>query len=87
MFTEMPNILAIMLKNNRFLTLEEKTFSLVWEQLQNFDASGNSLRCDCRISWIVGKRFPKATVASCAEPPTLKGKKLETLLSKDLWCL
>ncbi|GBL87214.1 hypothetical protein AVEN_270497-1, partial [Araneus ventricosus] len=44
------------------------------------------LRCDCRLSWILGKRLPEMTRAACAQPPELKGKFITLLSSKDLWC-
>ncbi|GBL87215.1 hypothetical protein AVEN_270497-1, partial [Araneus ventricosus] len=56
MFIEMPRLEFLSIANNKLLVLDEKTFAPVWETLEAFSAMNNELRCDCRLSWILGKR-------------------------------
>ncbi|XP_035212561.1 peroxidasin-like [Stegodyphus dumicola] len=86
MFQEMPKLETFLIAHNHILTLDEKTFSSIWKQLGFLDLEDNHLACDCRISWIINTKFPRATVGFCSEPPHLEGKNLTKLSAKDLWC-
>ncbi|GIY65485.1 uncharacterized protein CEXT_687381 [Caerostris extrusa] len=85
-FSNMPQLEYLSIGFNKILVLEEKTFSPVWEKLQAFSAFGNDLRCDCRLTWILEKMYPRDLRAVCSQPPEAKGKNLRDLASKDLWC-
>ncbi|KFM62842.1 Slit-like protein, partial [Stegodyphus mimosarum] len=86
MFDNMPKLTAFHIKHNRLLTLDEKVFASVWSQLFYIDISDNDLRCDCRMSWMMQRKFPLLTLGLCSEPPELRGKNITMLSLKDLWC-
>lgn len=85
-FTNMPKLESLSVSNNKILVLEENIFGPVWESLKFFTAGGNELRCDCRMAWILEKKFPTHTRAFCSLPPEVKGHSIDTLTSKDVWC-
>lgn len=47
---------------------------------------GNPIRCDCRLQWIIGARFPVRFHANCAFPAALKDIPLAKLNKKLLQC-
>lgn len=86
LFTNMPQLQSIILADNKILTVDKTTFEPVWNNLKKIDLTGNPLRCDCRMNWLLGVSFPRNTWASCDEPKQIKGKDLKLLESNDLWC-
>ncbi|XP_035212553.1 oplophorus-luciferin 2-monooxygenase non-catalytic subunit-like [Stegodyphus dumicola] len=86
MFENIPNLEWLNISWNKILTLNERTFSPVWQKLKNFEALGNELRCDCRMAWILNLTYPKTLKAECAEPKAVRGHNIETLTAKTLWC-
>ncbi|XP_015914555.1 peroxidasin-like [Parasteatoda tepidariorum] len=86
-FSNMPKLKNLSVGGNKILVLNEKVFSLVWRQLDNFEAFENELRCDCRMTWILQLKQPNTLRATCANPQVLKGKSVSSLTSKDLWCI
>ncbi|GFY61167.1 g-protein coupled receptor GRL101 [Trichonephila inaurata madagascariensis] len=53
MFHRMPNLKQVELNHNKFVTLNEETFSWAFQHLQTMMFIGNDFRCDCRMKWIV----------------------------------
>ncbi|XP_054718554.1 carboxypeptidase N subunit 2-like [Uloborus diversus] len=87
LFSEMPALKTIILRGNQITTLSQEAFRPVWSNLKTFDFLETPLRCDCRISWILKeKKFPLNTRGTCAEPDSLKGKKLVDLKTANLVC-
>ncbi|KAG8190224.1 hypothetical protein JTE90_011945 [Oedothorax gibbosus] len=86
LFTNMPSLDTLSIGYNKILVLKENIFSGIWEQLDLFHTMGNELRCDCRMAWLLEQKFPRVTRGMCALPREVKGKTLDKLTSKDLWC-
>ncbi|XP_071038994.1 leucine-rich repeat neuronal protein 3-like [Parasteatoda tepidariorum] len=87
MFSNMPKLENLSIGGNKILVIGETIFSSIWSQLETFEAMGNELRCDCRMTWILNTKQPKAIRAACANPQALKGRNIQSLTSKDLWCI
>ncbi|CAL1283229.1 unnamed protein product [Larinioides sclopetarius] len=75
----MPSLISLILSGNKILAIEQPVFSPVWKQLKKIDLSGNPLRCDCRMKWVVKAGFPRTTYGECEEPPTLSEKSIDEL--------
>ncbi|GBL76107.1 hypothetical protein AVEN_234404-1 [Araneus ventricosus] len=86
MFTNMPGLTTIILAANKLITVDQRTFSAVWSRLNKVDLYENPMRCDCRLTWILEKQFPKNTWAVCASPPILNGTKITDLRKEELYC-
>ncbi|KAG8177696.1 hypothetical protein JTE90_020256 [Oedothorax gibbosus] len=86
MFTRMMNLRFLNIRYNKILVLNQVTFSPVWDRLAGLFVSGNPLRCDCSMSWILVQKAPDNFPGECASPPELEGKKLTKLESKDFVC-
>ena len=85
-FSNMPKLRVISLAGNKILSLDQTTFTPVWNQLIKVDLRENPLRCDCRMTWLLTLKFPRNTWAQCDEPKQLKGKDLQKLTRNELWC-
>ncbi|GFQ71395.1 toll-7 [Trichonephila clavata] len=85
-FTNMPNLVSILLAENSIVTIDMKTFAPVWSQLYKIDLLDNPLRCDCRLKWLMDRKFPENTRAECREPLKLNGTRIIKLHPDDLWC-
>lgn len=85
-FTNMPKLRSILLSGNSILTIEQATFSPVWNNLYKLDLRDNPIRCDCRLKWLLMMKFPLNTWLKCAEPLTLKGKEIKELKPNEVYC-
>lgn len=85
-FTNMPKLASVILADNGFLTLDQDIFAPVWKNLFKIDVTGNAIRCDCRMKWILRVPFPKNFWGECAEPLTVHGKEIKDLNDLELWC-
>ncbi|GBL76103.1 hypothetical protein AVEN_234402-1 [Araneus ventricosus] len=86
MFTNMPGLMSILLEGNNLITVDQKTFSPVWSQLNKINLYENPMRCDCRMKWMLLLKSPKNTWAECVHPPNLAGSNLAHLKADDLKC-
>ncbi|KAG8188953.1 hypothetical protein JTE90_016620 [Oedothorax gibbosus] len=85
-FNSMPALSYVYLNNNKFVTLQEDVFEMPMQQLWVLTLTGNNIRCDCRMQWLVGRRRPHEFIGTCSEPPSLADKNIRSLVTKDLWC-
>ncbi|KAF8792076.1 Leucine-rich repeat transmembrane protein like [Argiope bruennichi] len=86
MFTNMPNLKDVEINNNRLMTLNQETFQWLFENLQSFMMTGNEIRCDCRLKWLVETRKPTYFKGECSLPDYMKGVSLENVNHKVLVC-
>ncbi|CAL1283226.1 unnamed protein product [Larinioides sclopetarius] len=86
MFMNMPGLMSILLAGNNLITVDQKTFSSVWSQLNKINLYDNPMRCDCRMKWILLMKSPKNTWAECVYPPNLAGSNFAYLNADDLKC-
>ncbi|GFY68535.1 g-protein coupled receptor GRL101 [Trichonephila inaurata madagascariensis] len=86
MFHRMPKLKEVELNRNKFVTLNEETFSWAFQHLQTMMFIGNDLRCDCRMKWIVDIKKPLYFKGTCAMPENLNGVRLTYLTHKKLRC-
>ncbi|GFS58751.1 g-protein coupled receptor GRL101 [Nephila pilipes] len=84
MFEGMPNLMEVNLSYNTFTTLRKESFLWPFEHLQALMLTGNELRCDCRMKWIIQTRKPLYFTANCTAPQVLKGLGLSYLTNKVL---
>ncbi|CAL1283225.1 unnamed protein product [Larinioides sclopetarius] len=86
MFTDMAGLTTIILAANKLITVSQKTFSPVWNHLTKVDLYENPMRCDCRLAWILERKFPRNTWAECKSPLILNGTKITNVRKEDLYC-
>ncbi|KAF8793340.1 Protein slit like protein [Argiope bruennichi] len=86
MFTNMPALTTIILSANKLITVDFNTFSPVWSRLNKIDLYENPMRCDCRMTWIFGRPFPKNVWAVCWSPSNLNGTTITDIRKEELYC-
>ncbi|OQR67091.1 slit1 protein-like [Tropilaelaps mercedesae] len=94
LFTSMLNLRRLYLANNRIHTLKHSTFSPVWFKvhpaLEQVDARGNPVVCDCEMSWmsetIVLWRNSRTLLGHCSAPAAFLGDQLRGLDCFKLHC-
>nr|XP_015912503.1 slit homolog 1 protein [Parasteatoda tepidariorum] len=85
-FTNMPQLEMLDLSENNFHTLDETLYAPVWKKVSSVSLSGNPLRCDCRMKWLLKQKFPWITSGTCMEPIELSGREIISLNKLELWC-
>ncbi|XP_071036759.1 leucine-rich repeat and fibronectin type-III domain-containing protein 5-like [Parasteatoda tepidariorum] len=85
-FTNMPKLEKINLSENNFHILDETLYAPVWKEVISLSLSGNPLRCDCRMKWLLNLKFPFSTTGTCVEPIELNGRDIISLNRLELWC-
>ncbi|KAG8174359.1 hypothetical protein JTE90_011635 [Oedothorax gibbosus] len=86
MFSDMPALKYVYLAGNMIAVLPEATFQPVISQLFHLDVSGNSIKCDCLIAWMLQLKVPFGLRGNCYAPKALRGKEFDQLTRSDLHC-
>lgn len=85
MFTDMPLLMTVGLRDNLLTTIPESAFGGNARQLDWLFLEGNPLKCNCDLRWLANNK-PKYLSGSCATPIRLHDKALKDLTEKDFKC-
>ncbi|KAM9327165.1 leucine-rich glioma-inactivated protein 1 isoform 2-T2 [Gastrophryne carolinensis] len=88
-FLHIPSLQLLSLANNNLQTLPKDVFKGL-DSLTNVDLRGNAFHCDCKLKWLVewlDKTNATVEQIYCESPPEYKGRKINSLSSKDFHCI
>ncbi|XP_023217930.1 leucine-rich repeat and immunoglobulin-like domain-containing nogo receptor-interacting protein 3 [Centruroides sculpturatus] len=86
-FSNMPALKTLYLEGNRIKFIEQNVFSNIWNQLNTLSLYRNSIVCNCKIAWLIGKkRIYEVSEESlvCSNPAHLNGMPIKYLERNDL---
>ncbi|XP_053547666.1 leucine-rich glioma-inactivated protein 1 [Bombina bombina] len=88
-FRGLKSLIHLSLANNNLQTLPKDVFKGL-DSLTIVDLRGNSFNCDCKLKWLVewlDKTNATVDQIYCESPPEYKGRKINSLSSKDFDCI
>ncbi|GFY46913.1 hypothetical protein TNIN_200671 [Trichonephila inaurata madagascariensis] len=85
LFTQMPNLQTLGIRNNRIGTIKKEALDNDGARLTYLMLDGNPLKCDCDLVWLMHSK-PEVLQGSCESPKKLHGKELKDLSASDFNC-
>ncbi|XP_067138007.1 leucine-rich repeat-containing protein 15-like [Centruroides vittatus] len=82
-FTEMPELLRVVLLNNKIQRLSEDTIYPLSRRQWLVNLIDNDLYCCSDMKWVVKKDFQKHIIGTCQHPHALMNKKIAELTEID----
>ncbi|GBO35281.1 hypothetical protein AVEN_61496-1, partial [Araneus ventricosus] len=87
LFTQMPNLQTLSLRQNQIASLPEKAFDNKESvsRITYLMLTDNPLKCDCLLVWLMDHK-PQVLEGKCVSPKKLEGKELKNLQRSDFNC-
>ncbi|GBO05064.1 hypothetical protein AVEN_110987-1, partial [Araneus ventricosus] len=87
LFTQMPNLQTLGLRNNRIATLPKEAFESAGSvsRITYLFLDDNPLKCDCLLVWLMDVK-PEDLRGKCASPKKLQDRELKDLVRTDFNC-
>lgn len=83
-FTDFQSLQRVYLDFNGIQVLRADVWLPPWPLLKTLDLLGNDISCDCSLFWMTEIILPSYFDGQCSSPPSLSGRKLNSLWPWDV---